>query len=258
MATFVTTFSDTNGKGTIKLYPDHLNGDSSYVGRFDRKTVDINTLIARIQEKKAGTNELALQHSAAFIKEEVIEALSKGEAVNLLDLGTLYISVNVKFDGSAAEKKQKADKKTFRVKFTPSPLVQSAVDSIEIERMYMANVGPEIISIKDNYTGLTDGTVSAGKDIEIKGKNLKLDDSEASGIYFCPLDEKGNIATDESRWLKSKKVIYNKPQTIRCYVPDDIDKTAEYKILLRTSKSSRNRQPLKEKREALSGIIKVV
>ncbi|MEE1182190.1 MAG: hypothetical protein UHY90_08050, partial [Treponema sp.] len=80
MATFVTTFSDTNGKGTIKLYPDHLNGDSSYVGRFDRKTVDINTLIARIQEKKAGTNELALQHSAAFIKEEVIEALSKGEA----------------------------------------------------------------------------------------------------------------------------------------------------------------------------------
>ena len=255
METFNTTFSDTEGKGTVTLYTNHVKG-GAYVGRFDRKTVDMNTLIARIQKRKAGTNELALQQSAGFIKEEVLESLRRGEAVNLMDLGTLYISVKIEWDGKSGEPDLKESKKNLRVKFTPSPLTRAAVDSVEIKDISVASVGPEIRSVKDNFTGLEGGTVSIGKDIEIKGERLKLDDGDSSGIFFCPLNKDGTIVADEKKWLKSPRVTCNRPKTIRGYVPDNLDKKSEYRILLRTFFSNKNKQLLKEKREAASCIVR--
>ena len=68
-----TNFSDSVKYGKIVLYENHLlNGNDGYYGRFERRTIDTNTLIARIQQRKAGTNELAVQQIAGFLKEEVL------------------------------------------------------------------------------------------------------------------------------------------------------------------------------------------
>ena len=59
--TLQTSFNDVEAQGKIVLFKNHLGKGNSYYGRFDRKTVSTRTLIARIQARKAGTNELNAQ-----------------------------------------------------------------------------------------------------------------------------------------------------------------------------------------------------
>ena len=66
-----TTFEDSGKSGRITLYANPFGNGAEYYGRFERNTVSSHTLIARIQKHKAGTNELAVQQIAGFIKEEI-------------------------------------------------------------------------------------------------------------------------------------------------------------------------------------------
>ena len=74
-----------------------------YYARFDRTTVNIDHLIARIQKKEVGTNAIMAKHMASLFKAEILEALGRGEAVNVLDLGTLYITSNGIVKGDTPE-----------------------------------------------------------------------------------------------------------------------------------------------------------
>ena len=77
--TLQTSFSNTEAKGRITLFRNYLDGGNGYYGRFNRNTVTMRTLIARIQARKAGTNELNVQEIAGFLKEEILAALRNGE-----------------------------------------------------------------------------------------------------------------------------------------------------------------------------------
>ena len=68
--TLQTSFNDVEAQGKIVLFKTYLETGHAYYGRFDRKTVNTRTLIARIQARKAGTNELNVQEIAGFLKED--------------------------------------------------------------------------------------------------------------------------------------------------------------------------------------------
>ena len=120
--TLQTSFSTTEAKGRITLFRNYFDGGNGYYGRFNRNTVTMRTLIARIQDRKAGTNELNVQEIAGFLKEEILAALRNGEAVNVMDLGTLFIATRGKYDGSSFV--AEGGRPPLQVKFTPSGLTQ--------------------------------------------------------------------------------------------------------------------------------------
>ena len=120
--TLQTSFSNIEAKGRITLFRNYLDGGNGYYGRFNRNTVTMRTLIARIQARKAGTNELNVQEIAGFLKEEILAALRNGEAVNVMDLGTLFIATRGKYDGSSFV--AAGGRPPLQVKFTPSGLTQ--------------------------------------------------------------------------------------------------------------------------------------
>ena len=92
--TTVINYKDSDGTGTITLIENPFKSGGKYYARFDRTTVNIDHLIARIQKKEVGTNAIMAKHMASLFKAEILEALGRGEAVNVLDLGTLYITSN--------------------------------------------------------------------------------------------------------------------------------------------------------------------
>ena len=87
--TTVIDYEDSDGKGTVTLVANPFGKGGKYYARFDRTTVNIDHLIARIQKKEVGTNAIMAKHFASLFKAEILEALARGEAVNVLDLGML-------------------------------------------------------------------------------------------------------------------------------------------------------------------------
>lgn len=250
MNTLNTTFNDTDGNGSITLYVNPFGNGSKYYGKFDRNTITTETLIARIQKRKAGTNELAVQQIAVFLKQEILEALEKGEAVNVMDLGTLYIVPNGKFNGTSFDS---GDKPALSVKFTPSQLTQSTVEQIQIKNIKIAEISPVITQIKNQFTGNTEFELSAGKSVLIEGQRLKIA-GEKSGIFLCPTDENGKINEDESTFLHCPVITKNTTKNVEFYVPDNAK--GKYRILIKTFYANSN-TIAKNVKQVFSEIVEV-
>jgi len=232
MKSLNTVFNDTDGNGRITLYTNPFGNGSQYYGKFERNTITTETLIARIQKKKAGTNELAVQQIAGFLKQEILEALEKGEAVNLLDLGTMYIVPNGKFNGTTL---QNGTKPTFGVRFTPSQQTQSTVENLQIKDIRIAEVSPVINKITDMFTSGSDNNLSAGKSVLLEGQRLKVS-GQGSGVFLCPVYEDNTVETDESQFINCPVITKNTNKNLEFYIPDDTEGT--YCILVKTYYSS--------------------
>ncbi len=179
--TTVIDYEDSDGKGTVTLVANPFGKGGKYYARFDRTTVNIDHLIARIQKKEVGTNAIMAKHFASLFKAEILEALARGEAVNVLDLGTLYIKANCVIAGSSPET---VVTEGFQVKFTSSKRLNDAVAKIGIKKIVTADSGPVIGNMTDLYTGRTGTLFTAGKSVRIEGMRINY-----RGIrrhLFCP------------------------------------------------------------------------
>ena len=247
--TLQTSFNDVEAQGKIVLFKNHLGKGNSYYGRFDRKTVSTRTLIARIQARKAGTNELNVQEIAGFLKEEILAALRNGEAVNVMDLGTMFISARGTSDGGSLVTRD--GDSPLKVRFTPSRLVQETVGNIRVTDIRTADEGMSIASVTDRFTGEENGTVSRGKEVTLRGRLLKLG-GEGCGVFLCPLGGDGKPADDEALWLECPVITENSSGRLSFYVPDGAEDGGKYRLLVRTKYSRTKGKPLGFMREAWS------
>ena len=247
-----TKFLDSEGSGKITLYANRLNERRIFYGKFERNTIDTNTLIARIQKRKAGTNELALQQTAGFLKEEILEALSRGESVNVLDLGTMYLSINGKYNGKTFDS---GEKQLFAAKFTPSQLANSAISKVGIKEISVADNSPVITSVTNVITDKTDGMLTKGKSVHIKGERLKIG-GEKGGVFLCPLNENKEPVQDESSWIPCTVITWNTAKNLEFFLPDELESGAEYKILLRTYYRKKD-EFSKSAREVFSEVVTI-
>ena len=225
-----TKFLDSDGSGKITLYASRLHDGRKFYGKFERKTIDTNTLIARIQKRKAGTNELALQQTAGFLKEEILEALSRGESVNVLDLGTIYPGIKGRYNGKTFDS---GEKQLFTAKFTPSQVANSALSNVGIKEISVADSSPLITSVINLITGRADGRLTKGKSVHIDGERLKIG-GEKGGVFLCPLDESREPVKDEGAWISCPVITRNTAKNLEFFLPDELESGAEFKILLRT------------------------
>ncbi len=249
----VTSFKNSGSNGRIMLYENPFEKGRQYYGRFERNVVNTNVLIARIQNRKAGTNELAVQEIAGFLKEEILQAIRNGEAVNVLDLGTLYIVPNRRFEGTTMENK---DTPTLAVRFQSGSLVRNAVSDIEIKEIKVAESTRFISEITDKFTGRTDGAISKGRFVVLKGKKLKIA-GENSGLYICPLDAMENPVADESTWIKCEKLAKNTNTCLEFFMPESLEEGEKYKIVIRTQYCSNNFMS-KEAKTIVSDTVTVI
>ena len=203
----------------------------SFVGRVTRNTVTLENLIASITEKNEGISPYMIQHVANLLRDEMLKACQNAKAVDVLGLGTIYISVAGSVSG---ENPGESSIPGFKLNFTPSPSAQEALDSIKVDKVIIANSNPVIDRIINTFDQNEERKLFKGKGVKIVGSKLKIlgDDS---GIWFAPLDSEGNANKDEESWLSvnQKTISHNKPKMLEFYVPDNLSDT-NYKIVIRT------------------------
>lgn len=104
-----------------------------------------------------------------------------------------------------------------------------------------------IFSIIDKATGKTDGTLTKGKNAEIKGTYIKIaGEHPDNGIYFT------NIDTQEKTKVEASDIVINDPSKLMILVPATLT-TGTYELSI-TTQFSNNKVTIKEPRTDVLGV----
>lgn len=246
------TAQDAEMNGSVHLYANTFKNGVDYYGKYERKLINSRVLYARIQKKNAGTNLHEVQKIVGMLKEAILESLEAGEAVNLMDLMTVYIAIDGKVDGMSIEN---AGKPPLSVKITPSSVLKEAVKNISIKNIDYASVEMSIERIFNRFSQNYDGTITQNAEVRLEGKRLKIK-GEKAGIWLCPADSNGNINSDESSWIKCPVITQNTIKYLGFYVPTEAAAGEQYRIMVKTFWLNSERE-LKTPKTIMSDVVTV-
>ena len=229
MAKIEQEFENATSKVSVSVQKSTL-GENSFVGRVSRNTVTIDNMINSICEKVPSYDKYACKRFVKDLKSEVLANLSQGNAVNLFDLGTLYLALSGSMKGVP---KSASDISALTVKYSVSKEVLDSVANIAIDKIVLSDSSPAISAIECVWTDVEPKTIIAGKLVRITGAKLKLE-GENSGVFFAPVDERGNASDVESDWVKSPVISKNFPKSLEVYAPDALEDGKQYAIVIKT------------------------
>ena len=225
-----TSFNGKDGKGGLTLYANPFGTGKKFYGRFERDVLSMENLLSQMQEKNPGIDEIIVNAAIGYIKREILAALKAGKAVNLLDLGELYIAAT----GSVADDSEVSEL-SLTAKLSPSPLLKEAVANVSIGKVVFSDTAPAISRVINWFMGEESALLTAGKSVVIEGKRLKLA-PEDSGLYLAPADEKGDVSDDESGWIDCTSLVrQNSPRKLEFYLPDEAAEGSSYRIVVKST-----------------------
>lgn len=234
-------FEDKSNELTVKLRSNPFNRNT-YIGSIARQTVSLNTLARRIKENDTGLSDYTIFNVAGQLKKESLKALQRGQAVNVLGLGTLYMIPDGSFSATSASG---ALSKKLTLRFSPSEDALDAVSDVKINFVAVSDNSPQINSVEP-FPKSESGEFTAGKMVHINGDRLKIA-GEESGIFLCALDEDGIPVAGSEVKIEEGQIIRNKVKELEFFIPAGI-KAGNYQIKLVT----RYLNSSKERKSSLS------
>ena len=230
------------------LRPNHLTEDKSdYIavpqtnGSLTVKDI-VNDLIREGMEIKA---ETATDIITRFNRKAAERVLS-GYNVNT---GLVYMRPVIK--GVFRDKTWNPAVHSVYVTMNQGYDLRKAVADTTVEILGEQATPLEIYTITDSTTGATDGTLTKGRNAELKGTYLKIaGDNPANGIVFR------NIDTKEETRLTLADIVLNEPSRLLILVPAALA-AGEYELSVTTQYSGGN-LILKQPRSVLLSVPVVI
>lgn len=228
------TQKTTDSKVAVTLSNNSFN-EETYVVRVPRDKVDFDNIVSEIAADYPSLDPYVIIHSAELLKSQIIKFLNQGRAVDVLELGTMYLAPT----GTVGkENPQVSDLPDISIKFTPSTQAKEAISGISANSFMISSSAPQISVITSLYDGGTDGTVYKNYLVQLSGGKLKVDvETSTSGIFFVPLTSTGEPDPDESTWLSvdTSYMPKNTAGNLMFYPPSLATAGEKYFIAVRTS-----------------------
>ena len=234
-------YTDHDNKINVVIHQNQFSEDeNSYYGRITRNTVTLEQLIKGIlddnQNTNTGLNAYILNFAMDRMKARILAELKAGNAVSLLDLGTMYLGLKGSFTMDAGNTDVSALKgKELSVGFTPSEDVQNTVSQLKVGSVSLCLKAPAVNTVVNLATKEEGKQLSLGKGAELKGNRLKISGDEC-GIFFAPLDSSETRESDESKWIQvaGENILKNYPKSLIFQVPSTLT-AGKYQIAVRTA-----------------------
>jgi len=231
----------------VVIHPNQFSdSENSYYGRITRNTVTQSQLIKGIlddnQNTNTGLNAYILNFAMDRMKTRILSEIKAGNAVSLLDLGTMYLSMKGSFTMDAGNTDVSALKgKELAVGFTPSEDVVTVVSQLKVGSVSVSLRAPAINTIYNLATKEEGSILTLGKSAELKGNRLKIS-GDQGGIFFAPVDSEGVMDSDESTWIQVSEdsILQNYPKSLLFQLPDSLTAGSKYIIAVRTNYSGGN------------------
>ncbi|USL94919.1 DUF4469 domain-containing protein [Riemerella anatipestifer] len=175
------------------------------------------------------------------------ELVLNGYSVNT---GLVYMRPAIK--GVFYDKTWDKEKHSVYVNVNQGTDLRKAANDTKVEILGEQSSPMSVFSITDKATGKADGTLTKGKNAEIKGTYIKIDGNDPkNGIVFKNLDNQNEVK------LSAEHIVLNEPSRLLILVPSDLE-AGNYELSI-TTQSSKGTTLLKEPRtETLSTPITIV
>ena len=178
-----TSFNGKDGNGGLTLYANPFGTGKKFYGRFERDVLSMENLVSRIQEKNPGADEIIINTGISYIKREILAALKEGKAVNLLDLGELYVGAS----GSVADDSaREVSELTLTIKFSASQVLKDSISNVSIGNVVFSNTAPAISKIFNWYTGEESTTLTAVRTLFLRAKGSSLGQMKTVDSFLLP------------------------------------------------------------------------
>lgn len=248
----ISTLENSSSILSVTLHENNFTKDGTYYATVSRNTAKFKNILSEIAEDNKGMDPYMLQFAAILIQKKILKMLEQGKAVNVLDLGTMYIAMKCNAKG----KSDVSESGNFYIKFTPTSLANEAISSLSVDKVVYADRSPEITEITDLSDVESKNTLTKGKPCRITGSRLKLG-GENWGIYFAPVDSEGKMNSDESSWAKvdESNLFRNKPTELNFFLMDSLSE-GSWQIVLRTAYLAKDKSR-KTMLETVSDVITV-
>ncbi|MDY3521736.1 DNA-binding domain-containing protein [Riemerella anatipestifer] len=164
------------------------------------------------------------------------ELVLNGYSVNT---GLVYMRPAIK--GVFYDKTWDKEKHSVYVNVNQGTDLRKAANDTKVEILGEQSSPMSVFSITDKVTGKADGTLTKGKNAEIKGTYIKIDgDNPKNGIVFKNLDNQNEVK------LAKDNIVINEPSRVLILVPADLE-AGNYELSI-TTQSSTGSVLLKEPR----------
>ena len=247
----VKNFTELSSSVNVTVHKNHLDTKNitSYA-KVCRKTADVENVIAKIAKKSGSLDDATLMHSAILFKNGIIEQLKAGYAVNLFNLGVLYLKVSGSIEG---------ENPTVSVAFSASDELLSEAGAVQVGEAIKEKSESAITGFEERFGYLTDGTCYKGKSVRLTGQRLKIAGENANkiGIFFAAQGANGSYPADESEWLKVTNIGTNTPSLLEFYPPDGVSEGKNYSLILRTASGNGSRVNKTVRETVWSGTVSV-
>ncbi|MDY3548743.1 DNA-binding domain-containing protein [Riemerella anatipestifer] len=175
------------------------------------------------------------------------ELVLNGYSVNT---GLVYMRPAIK--GVFYDKTWDKEKHSVYVNVNQGTDLRKAANDTKVEILGEQSSPMSVFSITDKATGKTDGTLTKGKNAEIKGTYIKIDgDNPKNGIVFKNLDTQNEVK------LAKDNIVINEPSRVLILVPTDLE-AGNYELSITTQRSSGNTLLKDPRTETLSTPIVIV
>ena len=212
--------------------------DVSYA-RVQRNTAYIGNIIDKVREQNRMLDRETLLFTAGLFRNGILELLKTGKAVDVLELGTLYIKPGGSMDTTSPSI---GDVPAMGLAFTPSELALESVRAVSVAADVSEPTEPVIKSLYDMHLRAAGTDLSAGRTVRARGKRLKVAGNDTVGVFFAPCDEDGSYKNDVASWVQipASELIDNTASTLLFNVPGGIE-SGRYRLIVRTAYGSGSR-----------------
>lgn len=193
---------------------------------------NVKAALKLIKDEEKGVDIAAIKHGLELYHKQVVKLLELGFSVKVLDLGILVI----KHRGKVKDIGEAENISDFTVDFIPSEEVKKAVSNLSVDAVLTVDNSPVLEEISDLSRKKSDGMVTAGQPVAVKGKNLKVDLGEDE-IIFVPQDKDGRDVADKEKWLSvpDSQLFRNKPTELNFFAPQSLVDGETYRIVVKSS-----------------------
>lgn len=209
-----------------------MDGDKKYA-TVNRNTATLENLIAHVHENNPLISENIIRTVATEFKIAMIQKLKNGEALNVFDLGTMYLTSKGSID---SENPTIEDVPSFGIAFTPSKTAKFSVSDVEIDSISTANTMPTIGNFTDLSTNETGFKITEGGGMKISGTKLKIaGNSDKTGVFFAPALQDNSMDYDETKWKRVSRLFRNYPKELSFFLPSGVEAGSKWYVVIRTA-----------------------
>lgn len=147
----------------VTLRVNTLDKEGSYYAIVNSRMANVKSALLLIKNEDKGVDITAIKHSLELYNKQILNLLSLGFSVKLLDLGVLVI----KRRGRVKDRNEAESISGFTVEFIPGDDVLKAVENLSVDVVLTVDNAPFLESVTDLMRKESDGTVTIGQPVQV-------------------------------------------------------------------------------------------